>query len=354
MVEGKTFRGSCHTANKAKAVQYEAKVKSEIYNKVYLESDREHITVREAVKRFMKDNSTALQKNHDFLQRKVFGESKKGTKLFGLQARITIDKLSERDLQELITARREEGFSNSIILHELVFINQVILHARRLGFRVPQINMSDLKKANRVQPAKSPIRYLSPEEETNLIKELSRTVEGSAAAHTNLQRIDTMQFTVLLLDLGCRYGELANMKWDQVDLESGFIRVWRSKVKNESVLLVTDRVRSILEDRLKVKHPEQIYIFENSRGGPRNHIRGAFQSACDRAGIEGISWHKLRHTFASKLVQSGISLYYVQQLLGHANVSTTERYAHLAPSLAATQAAAILNNLNQANLQVNI
>jgi site-specific recombinase XerD len=50
--------------------------------------------------------------------------------------------------------------------------------------------------------------------------------------------------------------------------------------------------------------------------------------ACRKAGIEGVTWHKLRHTFASRLVNRGVDIVTVQQLLGHSTVATTMRYTH--------------------------
>ncbi len=57
---------------------------------------------------------------------------------------------------------------------------------------------------------------------------------------------DLYDCTVLLLDLGCRYSELASLKWKDTDLVNGCVRMWRSKVNNESVLFLTDRAKAIL------------------------------------------------------------------------------------------------------------
>jgi site-specific recombinase XerD len=56
-----------------------------------------------------------------------------------------------------------------------------------------------------------------------------------------------------------------------------------------------------------------------------------FASACDEAKIEGVTWHTLRHTFASRLVMAGVGLKEVQDLMGHKTISMTARYAHLSP-----------------------
>ena len=69
-----------------------------------------------------------------------------------------------------------------------------------------------------------------------------------------------------------------------------------------------------------------------SEGKPYQDIKRAFNSACKKAGIKGLVFHDLRHTFASQLVMAGADLTTVKDLLGHKTLSMTLRYAHLAPS----------------------
>ncbi|MGA9063410.1 MAG: site-specific integrase [Terracidiphilus sp.] len=57
-----------------------------------------------------------------------------------------------------------------------------------------------------------------------------------------------------------------------------------------------------------------------------------FATALEQAGIEGVTWHTLRHTFASRLVMAGVDLKTVQELMGHKTIAMTARYAHLAPT----------------------
>gem|GEM_PF-3918301 len=64
------------------------------------------------------------------------------------------------------------------------------------------------------------------------------------------------------------------------------------------------------------------------RGKPRKSIRTAFKNACIRAGIESLRFHDLRHTFATRLVLSGVDLVTVSKLLGHSTIHMTMRYAH--------------------------
>ncbi len=60
-------------------------------------------------------------------------------------------------------------------------------------------------------------------------------------------------------------------------------------------------------------------------------IKNAFKTACRRAGIKGLWFHDLRHTFATRRLAGGVALVTVKELLGHADIKTTERYVHTSP-----------------------
>jgi integrase len=121
------------------------------------------------------------------------------------------------------------------------------------------------------------------------------------------------------------------------------INLFRPKVNNESILAMTERVKVIFERRLAAKRPDQIYVFENSTGGPRRYTPAAFKGACERAGLDDVSFHTLRHTFCSTLVAAGATLFEVQALVGHTTPMMTNRYAHLAPNIASNKAVKLLN-----------
>ena len=63
-------------------------------------------------------------------------------------------------------------------------------------------------------------------------------------------------------------------------------------------------------------------------GKPFVDLKAGFALACEKAGISGVTWHTLRHTFASRLVNSGVDIVTVKELLGHSSISVTMRYAH--------------------------
>jgi len=80
---------------------------------------------------------------------------------------------------------------------------------------------------------------------------------------------------------------------------------------------------------LKSQNGKSPYLFPNPKTGlALKSVRTAFKAACRRAGIKGLRFHDLRHTFASGLVRMGLDLITVKEILGHSSVTITERYTH--------------------------
>jgi len=72
----------------------------------------------------------------------------------------------------------------------------------------------------------------------------------------------------------------------------------------------------------------EFVFYNHETGKPFVDLDAGLALACRKAGIEGVTWHKLRHTFASRLVNRGVDIVTVQQLLGHSTIVTTMRYTH--------------------------
>ncbi|MFH7326467.1 tyrosine recombinase XerC [Desulfurivibrio sp. C05AmB] len=141
----------------------------------------------------------------------------------------------------------------------------------------------------------------------------------------------------MLYSSGMRVAELAALNLDQVDLDQGMVRVRGKGNKERLVPLGTPALGSLeaylpqRESLLRAGGDRQA-LFVNARGGrlTTRSIERLVKMYAERAGIPArVSPHALRHSFATHLLEMGADLRTVQELLGHASLSTTQRYTHL-------------------------
>lgn len=137
----------------------------------------------------------------------------------------------------------------------------------------------------------------------------------------------------LLLLTGARKGEVLQATWDQFDLEQG---VWTkpshlTKQKKKEHLPLSEHALKVLKEIKDLNQKGIIYLFPGKIDGqPLKEIKTFWRTVLKEAKLENVRIHDLRHTHASHLVSSGLSLSIVGKLLGHTQASTTQRYAHLA------------------------
>ena len=133
---------------------------------------------------------------------------------------------------------------------------------------------------------------------------------------------------------GMRFSEIANLEWQDVNIyaESLFLRDTKSG-RNRTVFM-TSRVKDLFQKMVFGK-PDDL-VFPNRDGKRMKHISKTFDETVEKLGLNrGITdsrykavYHSLRHTHASRLLESGVDIYHVKELLGHQSIQTTERYTH--------------------------
>jgi len=136
---------------------------------------------------------------------------------------------------------------------------------------------------------------------------------------------------------GMRLGELLNMKWSWIDFTQNIITIknsseFNSKNKRERIIPIHQKVQNILQTHFQLGRLPDSIAFYRYEGIKLNEdfVSKQFKKAVREANLnDKIHFHTLRHSFASALVQRGISLYAVKELLGHGNIKTTQIYAHL-------------------------
>ncbi len=132
---------------------------------------------------------------------------------------------------------------------------------------------------------------------------------------------------VMSIDTGGRRSEVLSLDWSKVSLEQGTIAFVQTKNGKDRTVGITQRVREVLE-KIGPKQSGPVLTF---KGKAMLDVKKSFSVALEKAGIEDFRFHDMRHTYASRLVQGGVSLYSVQMLMGHSTPSMVQRYAHLAP-----------------------
>jgi integrase len=166
-------------------------------------------------------------------------------------------------------------------------------------------------------------RYLTLDEEKTLLKCLIK----KGQQHHDM--------AVVSIDAGLRFGEIAALTWGCVDTGTRIIRVLDSKGKDRFVPM-TQRLVEVF-DAMEASDPG-VLVFPGRNGKPHKEAPSQFRRAVVDAKLnENVtikkmraSFHTLRHTYASRLVQAGVDLYRVQRLLGHSTPIMTQRYSKLA------------------------
>jgi integrase len=140
----------------------------------------------------------------------------------------------------------------------------------------------------------------------------------------------------ILLLTGARVGELRNARWSDIDEQKRIWIVPMSKSgRSREIFLSTESLDTFAEVRrksirLQTSNLPDGYVFTNPRTRTKyDSFYAAWYKVVRSEGLEDVRIHDLRHTYASILINNEVSIYEVQRLLGHSNVTMTQRYAHL-------------------------
>ncbi len=131
---------------------------------------------------------------------------------------------------------------------------------------------------------------------------------------------------------GLRVSELANLKLAEIDLESGILTTTGKGSKTRKVPIggsAIEWLRRYFALRKPKERVERLFLGERGRPLDRHAIHRIIKEYAAKCGFEGVSAHTLRHSFATHLVQNDADIRSVQQMLGHADISTTQIYTHV-------------------------
>ncbi|PZU09861.1 site-specific integrase [Sphingomonas sp.] len=239
-----------------------------------------------------------------------------------------IDEIHQTDVSAFLKAKLNDGYAPATVNRFHVIINHLYKLAKRWG--IVGAEKSPTEGLTKLQMNNERERFLSADEADRL----KVAIEGSR--NKQLKHI-----VALLLLTGARKRELLDAKWEDFDSDR---RVWRiplSKSGKARFVPLSGAALAVLDQLPRWKGCPYLVPNPNTRK-PFNSIFHGWDTARKEAGLPEVRMHDLRHTAASNLVNSGQSLYVVSKVLGHAQQSTTQRYAHLSQDtlLAAVDAAA--------------
>lgn len=154
---------------------------------------------------------------------------------------------------------------------------------------------------------------------------------------------------IIALATGMRQDEIFSLKWESVILNERFrhgeITIIGKGGKRRNI-----RMNQTVYDLLARKRRENNgeYVFVSPKTGDKlDNVKRSFATALKKAGISNFRFHDLRHTSASWMVQGGADIYAVQKILGHADLKTTQRYAHQSPDYLESQIGVLDGFLDQ-------
>ncbi len=248
-----------------------------------------------------------------------------------------LGKLTVWNIEKWRTNQIKAGVSATTINRRLGALKSAL--NRAVEWRALSVNPISVVRPLKID-SKATVRYLTPDEETMLRKALAkRDAAGSEARmRGNAWRvergypplpdvkeayIDHLTPAVLLsINTGVRRGELLGLERSDIDLSRAILTIRGSGAKSGQTRHIPLNQEALDVLRTWMTQTEGDRLF------PANPRKG-WEALLRKAGIDNFRWHDMRHHFASRLVMAGVDLNTVRELLGHASIAMTLRYAHL-------------------------
>jgi integrase len=227
---------------------------------------------------------------------------------------ITASRISEYKAKRLAAVRKIGGGEAAVERRlTAAAVNRPLALLRHL-LRLAHEEWEAIENVPRIRLEKEPqgrLRWLNQEE-------IKRLLEAAAKSRNKELRAAV----IVALNTGLRRGELLGLTWERVDLSRGVIRLELTKSgRRREVPMNDDSYRALVG--LGPKADGRVF--------KTHYVQTAYNHVVEAAKLDDVNFHTLRHTFASWAVMRGVTLKELQELLGHASLTMTMRYAHLAP-----------------------
>lgn len=228
-----------------------------------------------------------------------------------------LDDLDLRLFEAWQTWRLSCGRKPSSVNCERMVLNAVLNYAVKHGYLSE--NPCGMGRLEKLLEKDAPVRYLHSDQ----IEQMREVLKDTP---------DLLDFFEIAVGTGLRCGEILHLRWvEDVDWHTGHVRVqpqdaWQPKTKHSiRDVKMSPTVRDVLKSRF-AERGTGIHVFGGDKPWSHDRVSRPFREAYRKAGITGRNLHSLRHSFGTCAIRSGIDLYTLSRLMGHASVETTQRY----------------------------
>ena len=238
---------------------------------------------------------------------------------------LTVSQLERRDLDDWLTCQMGKGLKKSTVNKHIFLLNRMLKLSERWGY-LPRGGFYEIK-LEKIPLGDFKQRFLTP-------GEIKRILDASVRD----QNPFIHSLIKLLILTGARVGEARKARWLDLSFDTNKWHVPVAKGgRSRTIYLNSEATKTFREIRMIALslglpvRPEN-YILTNPKTNTLfNSFYSPWYRVMDRADLSDIRIHDLRHTYASILINNGVTIYEVQKLLGHSTVNITQRYAHLYP-----------------------
>jgi integrase len=225
-----------------------------------------------------------------------------------------LDTIDKAAIRAVVSHYEKKGLSSSTINRKLAALSKILKHAVECDL------LHQAPRIKKLPERLGRIRWLTIEEEDEFVAQLSH--------HGRPRMGHLVQF---LADTGCRVGEAIRLRWEDIHQSDGMMvaTIWESKNGASRSIPLTQRIVAMISEMDRAKAGDGPFTRVN-----QDSFNREWQIVRQRLGKDDdqqLVPHALRHTCASRLVQRGVEILTVKELLGHKSLAMTMRYSHLAP-----------------------
>ena len=255
----------------------------------YLEQTRQELKLRNYSFKTIKTYLSCLREYFDF-------------------KKINFEKIDEENIKQFLLNKQSKNYSSQTVN---LYLNAIKFFYREVLKIHQKITLKFAKRSKKL-----PI-VLSREEIKSIIE---------AIRNPKHKLIISLAYSA-----GLRISEVINLKVKDVNLEELTIHLKNAKGKKDRITIFSEKIKNDLQNLIAGKNLND-YLFESERGGKLTErtAQKVFENALRRTDIKkDATFHSLRHSFATHLLENGVDVRYVQELLGHQNIRTTQIYTQV-------------------------